>query len=289
LSIRFFNCLVFICICFASFGQNKIDVKAVFDIENKQIKIAQTIEYFNTTDDALSTIYLNDWNNSYSTKSTPLAIRIADEYINDFHLAKNKDRGFSVITSIKQNGEDLIYNQLKNQIDILKVELKTPLKPKTSYTIDLEYLVKIPNSKFTKYGITNDGDINLRYWYITPAIYDGEWQYYSNKNLDDLFIPKADISLEIEYPKAYYLTSELDVVNSTEKQDNQIVTLEGRNRISNKLFLNKTDEFKTIQDEELSIISNIKDKGIEVIDKVLITEKIKDYISEKFMVFRFII
>ena len=282
MSIRFFNCLVFICICFASFGQNKIDVKAVFDIENKQIKIAQTIEYFNTTDDALSTIYLNDWNNSYSTKSTPLAIRIADEYINDFHLAKNKDRGFSVITSIKQNGEDLIYNQLKNQIDILKVELKTPLKPKTSYTIDLEYLVKIPNSKFTKYGITNDGDINLRYWYITPAIYDGEWQYYSNKNLDDLFIPKADISLEIEYPKAYYLTSELDVVNSTEKQDNQIVTLEGRNRISNKLFLNKTDEFKTIQDEELSIISNIKDKGIEVIDKVLITEKIKDYISEKF-------
>ena len=194
-----------------SFGQNKIDLKAAFDIENKQIAISQTIQYHNTTDNELQTIYLNDWNNSYSTKKTPLAIRIADEYKNDFHLAKNEDRGYSVMTSIQQNGEDLIFTQLKNQIDILKVELKEPLKPNASYTIHLEYLVKIPNAKFTKYGITDEGHVNLRYWYITPAIYNGAWQYYSNKNLDDLFIPKADITLEIEYPNGYALTSELNL------------------------------------------------------------------------------
>lgn len=276
------NCIILLCICFSTFGQNKIDLKAVFGIENKQIAISQTIQYQNATDDVLQTIYLNDWNNSFSTKNTPLAIRIADEYNNNFHLAKNKDRGYSVITSIKQNGEDLTFSQLKNQIDVLKVELKEPLKPNTSYTIQLEYLVKIPSAKFTKYGITDEGDINLRYWYITPAIYDGKWQYYSNKNLDDLYIPKSDVSLEIEYPNGYALTSELnssDVIQNTNKQ---LITLKGKDRVDNKLFLNKNSNFKTLQTDKISIISNIKDEGLEVLDKVLITEKVTNFIFENF-------
>ena len=88
---------------FKSFGQNNIDLKAVFDIDNKQIKISQTIKYQNSSQHVLDTIYLSNWANSFSSKKTPLAIRIADEYINDFHLAKSIDRGYSVITSIKQN------------------------------------------------------------------------------------------------------------------------------------------------------------------------------------------
>lgn len=265
-----------------SFGQNKIDLKAAFDIENKQIAISQTIQYHNTTDNELQTIYLNDWNNSYSTKKTPLAIRIADEYKNDFHLAKNEDRGYSVMTSIQQNGEDLIFTQLKNQIDILKVELKEPLKPNASYTIHLEYLVKIPNAKFTKYGITDEGHVNLRYWYITPAIYNGAWQYYSNKNLDDLFIPKADITLEIEYPNGYALTSELNLSNQKQLNNNQVVIVKGENRVNSKIFFSKNSDFKTLQTDAYSIVSNINDEGLEVIDKVLITEKVTNFIFKNF-------
>lgn len=68
MNIRFLSCVLSLCFCYAGFGQNKIDLKAVFDIENKQIKISQTIQYQNTSQDELQTIYLNDWNNSYSTK-----------------------------------------------------------------------------------------------------------------------------------------------------------------------------------------------------------------------------
>ena len=268
--------------CYASFGQNNIDLKTVFDVENKQIKIAQTIQYQNTTQDELQTIYLNDWNNSYSTKKTPLATRIADEYKNDFHLAKNKDRGFSVITSIKQNGESLKFQQLKNQIDIIEVKLKEPLKPNNSYTIHLEYIVQLPSDKFTSYGITNTGDLNLRYWYITPAVYNGTWQYYSNKDLDDLYIPASNISLQIEFPIDYKLTSELDVINSSQHNKNQIVNLKGNQVINNKLFLSKASNFNTIQLDDFSLISNINDEGLEMIDKVLITEKITKFIQNKF-------
>lgn len=259
-----------------------MDIKAHFDIENKQIKISQTIRYQNTTNDVLKTIYLSDWNNSYSTKKTALAVRIADEYNNDFHLAKNKDRGYSVITSIQQNDKDVIFQQVKNQIDILKVNLNEPLKPNDSYIISLEYLVKIPNSKFTKYGISDDGDINLKYWYITPAVYNGEWQYYSNKNLNDLFIPKSDINLEIEFPKAYTLTSELNTDSISENNDKQTVILKGKDRVNNKLFLSKNSDFKSIQSDNITLVSNIGDEGLELIEKVLVTEKVTDYIFENF-------
>jgi len=264
--------------CLSNFSQNKIDLKADFDIENREITISQTIQYKNTSQDELQSIYLNDWNNSYSTKKTPLAIRFAEEYNNKFHLAKNEDRGYSVITSIKQHDDLLVFNQLKNQPDIVKVDLKTPLKPNESYTIHLEYIVQIPKDKFTNYGISESRDLSLKYWYITPAVYNGEWQYYSNKNLDDLFIPKADLNLEITYPKDYTLTSELNLIKESQLPKKQLVILEGENRVNNKLFLNKVSDFKVIQSEGLSIISNITDDELEHPERVLITEKVTKFI-----------
>ncbi|WP_298535933.1 metalloprotease [uncultured Algibacter sp.] len=280
--MRFFNCTIFLLISYLSFSQNKIDVKAVFDIENRTIKISQTIQYQNTTESELDTIYLNDWSNSYSTKQTPLAIRLAEEYNNSFHLAKNEDRGYSVVSSIKQNNQDLTFERLKNQNDIIKVELNAPLKPESSYTIKLEYLVQIPNSKFTSYGITNRGDLNLRYWYITPAVYNGEWQYYSNKNLDDLYIPKSDISLELEYPVNYKITSDLNISKSTQTNNKQVVKLIGKDRNTNKLFLSADSKFQNLRSDNLEIISDINSKDIEVLDKVLIMERVTEFISKNF-------
>ncbi|WP_246124709.1 gluzincin family metallopeptidase [Algibacter pacificus] len=251
-------------------------------MENKSIKIIQSIRYQNTSKDTLKTIYLNDWANSYSTKKTALATRIADEYKNDFHLAKNEDRGFTVVTSIKQKEAVLKFSRVKNQMDIIKVELAQALLPNSSYTIHLEYTVQLPNSKFTSYGITDSGDFNLRYWYITPAIYNGDWQYYSNKDLDDLYVPKADINLDIEYPKGYTITSELDVVAMDTLGQNQTIKLEGKNRVNSKLFLNQQSTFNTIKGDNFSIVSNIDDGGLEIIDKVLINEKIADFLIKTF-------
>ncbi|MFD1613582.1 metalloprotease [Gelatiniphilus marinus] len=282
MKLRPFFSILFIFSSIINFSQNKIDLKADFDIENRKITISQTIQYKNTSKDILQSIYLNDWSNSYATKTTPLAIRFAEEYNNQFHLAKNEDRGYSVITSIRQNNQPLVFSQLKNQLDVVKVDLKTPLKPNETYTINLEYIVQIPKDKFTSYGISETGDLSLRYWYITPAVYNGKWQYYSNKNLDDLFVPKADLNLEISCPKGYTITSELNISNKTQSTKKQTVTLKGKNRIDSKLFLSKVSDFETIQTQGLSLISNIKNGELDVLDKVLITEKITKFLFNNF-------
>jgi methionine-rich copper-binding protein CopC len=135
------------------FGQNTIDLKAAFDIESKQIKISQTIQYQNTTQDTLNIIYLNDWSHSYATKSSPLAKRFAEEYKTEFHFAKSEDRGYTAITSIKQDNQDVSYERLKDNPDVIEISLKSALQSKGTYTLHLEYIVQVPNDKFTRYGI----------------------------------------------------------------------------------------------------------------------------------------
>jgi len=281
LNCRSLHILLIILVSISSFGQNRIDLKAYFDVDNKQIRITQVIEYVNSSSDTLKSIYLNDWSNSYSTKSTPLAKRFAEEFSNKFHFARNDQRGFTVVTSLKnENSSELQFTRLADQLDIIKVDLQNPIKPNESYKISLNYIVQVPSDAFTRFGVTNNNDFKLKNWYITPAIYDGKWHYYSNKDLDDLYIPKANLTFEIEYPRNYLLISELDIVNLELKKVNQIMTLYGENRIDTKLFLSRIPSFKIVDTDFFTLETNIADEGLPALDKVLITDRVAKFLHD---------
>lgn len=261
-------------------AQNKIDIKANFNIPEKTITVNQFISYTNTSNDTLSTIYLNDWSNSFSTKTTPLANRFTEEYNTNFHFAKNEERGYTVILSIKdQQFNELSFDRLENQLDIVTVSLDKALLPGEAYNLTLAYKIHLPSDKFTRYGMTPFKEIKLKYWYITPAVYNGTWNYYSNKDLDDLFIPKADITLEAEFPRNYVLTTELDLVSTNQNKDTQTVILAGKDRIDSKLFLINLPSFKTVQTDNFSIVSDLKGNNLESTDKALITDQITSFIT----------
>ncbi|WP_191859906.1 gluzincin family metallopeptidase [Hanstruepera ponticola] len=278
--IRYFLNVLLTVVCFYSYSQNTIDIKAKLNTENNQIKISQTITYKNTTQDTLQSIYLNDWSNSYSTKSTPLAKRFSEEFKTEFHFAKNEDRGYSVITSVKQNETDLNFERVKEQIDVLKVKLSETLQPGDSYTIQLNYIVQVPNDKFTRYGVTSNGDYNLRYWYITPAVYNGEWQYTSNKDLDDMFVPKSDIRIELTCPLKYHVVSELNQFDYNQIDGNQVFVFTGENRVNSKLFINKVFNFRQIETDFFTVVSNIDDEELNPLSKALITDNIASFLSK---------
>lgn len=264
-------------------AQNRMEIKANIQVETKTISVEQSIIYKNTTSDTLKTIYLNDWNNSYSTKTTPLAKRFEEEFSTKFHLAKSEERGFTVVTSMKDNITNipLEFERLKEHPDVLKVKLDLPLLPNESYTISLNYLLMIPDASFTGYGYTKSKDFDLKYWYITPAVYDGKWHYYSNKNLDDLFIPKSDIVLSITHPRNYRVTSELDFKSMEVNNDNRAQTtiLSGKDRIDTYLSLHKFPPYRFVQTDDFILISDISEKGLPSTAKAILTDKITRYLS----------
>jgi hypothetical protein len=261
-----------------------MDINANVDVETKTITISQTIIYKNETNDSLNKIFLHDWNNSYSSKSTPLAKRFEEEFSTKFHLAKSEQRGFTLISGITDNTDniDLDFEYLDKHPDVLKVNLNKTVLPGESYNINLSYILVLPDATFTDYGFTKNRDFELKYWYITPAVFDGKWHYYSNKNLDDLFVPKSDIKITIEHPLNYRSNSELDILTSDLdiKRKRQTTTYFGKERTDTYLALQKFPFFKSVQTDDLIVVSNINEKGLPGPDKAILTDKISRFLTE---------
>ena len=263
------------------YGQNHIKLKALFDVPSKTIIIEQQIIYQNISNDTLNVIYLNDWSNAYSTKKTPLAIRFTEEFNNKFHFAENEERGYTIITSLKSSDNiNLKYSRLNEHPDVIKIKLSTPLLPQQSQSFILNYNVIVPDDKFTDYGISDLKDFDLKYWYITPAVYNGEWQYYSNKNLNDLYIPKANLTFQIECPSSYTLISELDTVNLVKSDSTQTVFLSGNNRINTGLILKRHSDLQYLKTDKTTLITNIKDDGLPPPEKAIITDNILTFVNK---------
>jgi len=263
-------------------AQNKIDIAADVDVENKTITISQIIEYKNETEITLNEIYLHDWNNSFSSKSTPLAKRFEEEFSTKFHLAKKEQRGYTEIQSISSENASLKYSYLEDLPDVLKVSLNKPLKPQYSYKIKLEYSIVLPDATFTDFGFTKSKDFELKYWYILPAVFDGEWHYYSNKNLDDLYIPKSDVTIVLTHPLNYRATSELDVIsmNPNVETKRQTTVLSGKDRVDTYLSINKFPRYGFVQTDDFILISNINEKGLPGSDKAILTDRITRYLTK---------
>ena len=120
---------------------------------------------------------------------------------------------YTKITTIKDSlGNRIDYYYLENHPDIFKVTLENEVIPNATISLHFEYTLQIQNDRFTGYGVTKDGDYNLKYWYFSPAVYENsEWKLYSNKNIKDYYTPQSNIDLSIIVPELYDVASELNL------------------------------------------------------------------------------
>ena len=264
-------------------AQNSIDIDATFFPSKKAIVINQNLSYLNNSSDTLQCIYLNDWNHSFSNKNTPLAKRFEEEFSIKFHIAKNQERGFTTIDHIEDLNKNLLkFYRLETHPDIIKVELKTPLQPYQSYRLNLSYELTLPDAKFTDYGFSKKEDFELKHWYITPSVYNGKWQFYSHKNLDNLFIPKSDLNIRLKFPKQYQSISELDLVSKTEFDSLKIENYQGKDRVDTHFVLRKEkNTYKTVVTNQISVLTDVDDDNLKPYQKALVIDKVISFLKDK--------
>ncbi len=235
--------------------QNAINIKASIDIEKDELKIQQEIIFHNTSNAILTNIYLHNWANAYRDRKTPLSKRFIKDFRKDLYYAKEKDLGASTIKSLSVNFENVTFSELKDQSDILEIQLKKPLKPNSKINISVTYVVKTPSNRFTNYGKTKTG-YHLRNWYITPAIYDNGWQLMSNLSLDDLYEKGTDFKIEIDVPKEFVVESNL-YQYETIKQNKISYYLVGKNKTDIILGINKSKKLKTFKTESITVYTDV--------------------------------
>lgn len=256
---------------------NNTTILAVLNTQTNELKIQQEINFFNKSDSTLNTVYFHNWANAYKDKNTPLANRFIENYSKIFHFAKEKHRGSSEINSISVNYDLVNWEIAEENPDILKINLKQSLKPKESIKIIATYTIKIPNDKFTNYGVGKKG-YNLRYWYLIPAVFDGEWQLQNNLDMDDLYVDFTNYLINIKLPTAYVLNSDLTVsVDALSNFNNY--KLVGKNRQDIQLNITKENDFVAYNSAPVSVITNIDSKKLHLAIKTEIVNRELSFIA----------
>tara|TARA_B100000767_G_scaffold144281_1_gene136154 strand:- start:2431 stop:5220 length:2790 start_codon:yes stop_codon:yes gene_type:complete len=267
-------------------SQNEIQIQGFLNIESNTILIKQKITYYNNSNSSLSQLYFNDWGSSFSNPDSPLSKRFVEEYDGSLLNPRKKNRGFTTIHSVENEKQKaLSYSYIENQCDLFKIELTTDLLPFTSTTIFIEYTLQIQSDRFTKYGVTKNGDYFLNYWYITPAVFeDSEWKLFSNKNLDDYYTPKSKLKLTLEIPHNYSASSELNLNNVVNKSNTHVFTFEGSDRVDTRLNISTAPFFK-FKIGDLNIISNNIDADESLNQQINSFKKIVGFLNDRLGVY----
>jgi hypothetical protein len=249
--------------------------------EDKTLNIKQEITFFNNSEDDLSEIVLNDWNNAYADVNSPLAKRFSDEFYRGFHLAKEEERGnTSNITILDDDKLFLAWKRTIKDPDIIIVELREKLAPHKKTTLHLTYRIKIPSNKFTKYGYDEIGGMNLKSWFLTPARYENHtFTKYNNENLDDIANAASDFDIEIKIAKDLEITTDLNNIEVIQKNGHSFYTLSGKNRVDFSLFIEPKSSFNSFKSNGLEVITNLKEEKISVIQQAQIIDCVVYFVN----------
>ncbi len=266
--------LVFLMFTMVSFAQNEIKINAKLLENGKKIEVVEEIIFKNTSNSVLTEIALNDWNHAFSSKKSALASKFSDEFNRSFHLSKKADRGETQIFEItNQFSTPLSFYRNENQVDILRVKLDKSLQIGETTSLKIKYLLIIPNSKFTKFGYSST-KVLLRNCFLTLSSFNSETQ--SEENSDDLTSEISNYNIDIQHDDLF-LTTDLNVTNST----NNSSQLTGNSRTNFFIALEKTISYEEFKNQKINVITNLKTKDVAIYQKVLIIDKITNYVAEK--------
>lgn len=279
----FYKIILYIFVLFSSikqYAQHQSKMEVAVNLELKTLNIKQDITYYNTSNDSLISIVLNDWNNAFSNRNTPLARRFSDEFYRGFHLAKAAERGNTTILSLTDSDQAALeWERTEKNPDYIVVKLNQKLRPGQKIDLHLVYISKIPSDKFTHYGFDQNGGMNLKDWFLSPARFENHrFMKYNNFNLDDIANASTNYEIEIKVPNTYTVTTDLNQVSeNTTNGPFKTYLLSGKNRTEFNLFIEKQNSFRTFENGSLEVLSNLKNKKLSEIQSAILINKVVNF------------
>lgn len=256
------------------YAQNKYKIDATLD-ENKQtVTVSQTITFVNITQGPIEKIYLNDWANAYEGTESQLVKHLANQFNRSFYFSAKNKLGFSKIDEIRYKENKLQWSRFGQQLDIIELNLSKPLEKGEEVIINLKYKIKIPDDKFTGFGIGLNNKILFRDFFLSISPYiDGKWILNSNLGLRDNSHLPSEYEVNWKYGKDYFLESNLVNIESDTLNKDINTSKWISNELSSPEFVfEKENRFQTITlDEEFKITTDIlprKNSDINIVESL---------------------
>ena len=268
--------------CAKQFAQHHSHIDVEVNMEQKTLTVLQEIEFFNQSEDTLTSIVLNDWNNAYSSKTTPLAKRFSDEFYRGFHLAPEKERGSTYNLNISTAEKSkLSWERTEKNPDLVSVKLDKKLAPNQRIILQLTYIVKVPSDDFTHYGYTERNGMYLRNWFLTPARFENHtFIRYSNLNLDDIANAVSNFDIILRIPKNFELATDLNEEKTTPIENFSIYKLNGRMRTDFSVFIEPKSSFHSYKNNSAEVLTNLKGYKADEIQKAIAIDRIVNFTND---------
>ncbi len=266
---------------FYSVSQHKMDATIELHEDGRTFTVHQSLLFENQTEESLSYIWLYDWINAFSDKTSPLAKRYAQEYVRKFHFSPDKDRGYTQLEQFYHLEKELSWRRPEGQPDLIEVKLPYLLHPGEQIKINFSYEQRIPEDRFTGFGESN-GNLHLKNWLVQPAVHYKKWLIYSEIDLLDLPQQAIDYRIELQLPKLFRPVSaftETQLINESETRATYL--LKAENFAQTDLYLVQDQGFSTYVTDYVTVVSNIEDNNLSEVVKALIIDRAASFINEQ--------
>nr|WP_315199203.1 aminopeptidase [uncultured Flavobacterium sp.] len=265
------------------YAQHHSKMTVVVNMDYKTVTIDQEITFYNQSNDTLTSIVLNDWNNAFSDKKSPLGKRFSDEFYNKFHMASIKELGGTINLIIEDANQKIFdWERTKKNPDYITIILHRILLPNQKVKLHLTYTEKIPSDKFTEYGYFEKYGMHLKNWFLTPARYENnQFVKYSNENLDDIANAISDFDIDLKISKKNAITTNLAIEQLTQTDQETNIKLTGKNRNDVDLIIEKESSYTSFKVNNLEVITNIRSGRFNDSLKAKIIERIVDYTNNQ--------
>ena len=265
------------------YAQHSTKMNVELDAKANTLNIQQEIIYRNQSNDTLKTIVLNDWNNAFSNKNSPLSRRFSDEFYNGFQFAKEEERGSTFDINVSNDSNVVMtWTRPETTPDVIIINLSEPLIPNKKTTLNLNYAVKIPSDKFNNFGYDSLGDLYLKDWFLTPARYSADgFVMYNNVNVDDHAKAVSDFDITLKLPNNYRIATDLDEKSIDKEKSFTTYNLTGKNWNNFNLFLGEHFNFQTFKTNSVEVITNLYEKNVTDEQKAIAISRIADYVNHQ--------
>ena len=236
------------------FAQQYNEIDAQVDPLSGLIEVKQLFRYTNETSSPLDTLYLYDWNHAYSDTSTPMAVKLAQEFNFKFEKSQPDEKGYTKIQSFRSDLGSLNWHRLEKQKDIIAIHLPRPIQAQDSIVFSSSYILKLPANDFTGYGIGNNDEISFSNGFLqfVNLGLDGKWNLDSNYGFNDRTVLRSSTIFTICFPEDYIIIPSI-------KGAFQNGCWQSKDKIQGDLafYLKKTSSFKSFESSNFEILSDM--------------------------------
>ena len=265
---------------FIAFSQVDIQADVLFSPNARNLTIKQEIKFVNQAEIPIKEIYLSDWNNAFRDKDSPLGKQFTLEYLKRFHYSDLDERGQTKVDYIKSD-QQISWKRLDDQPDLICINLEEELAPSDSLNLSLQYALRIPQDRFTGFGVNPEGDFNLKYWLIAPVANNDPEKLYSHQNLNDHDHPLMNVDLKIKIPEDYQLYSYLLKQEITGESNLKNYRLFGENHHQFPISLIRTESMDQFMVDTVTVYSSIEANSLPKVAKQKAIDRIFFYLSQR--------